>query len=82
MRGVLFLTEAGFDGMPDSFAVIKFCLGHSGVEGDSFSDEGPGELWGGELFIGEGMEDFGGVEGVFIVEFEYVSEEKSEHLMV
>ncbi len=76
---ILFLTEAGLDGVPDSFAVVEFGLRHSGMESNSFSNKGPGELRGGKLFIGEIVEYLGGMKGGFIVVPEDVSEEKTEH---
>ena len=65
--------------MPDSFAVVEFGLGHSGVESDSFPDKGPGELGCGKLFISQVVEYLGGMKGGFIVVPEDVSEEKTEH---
>ena len=65
--------------MSDSLSMVEFGLGHSGMKRKSFSDDGPGKLWSGKLFIGECMEDFSTMKGSFIVILEYSSEKKTEH---
>jgi hypothetical protein len=79
---LLFLTEARLYGMPDSFTVEEFSLGHSRMKSDSFFNKDSRKLRSGKLFIGEVMEYFSGMKGCFVVVPKDVSEKKTEHLMV